>query len=299
MPNRIIRESMNDSEPVNHLSLRAEVFYRRLQLLVDDFGRYEAKPAVLRGKLFYLQLDRWSLGDVTDALRECATTCRDDGTPLVRLYQGGARVYLEVTEFRQQVRATKSKYPIPDHTCASDAARLLCKCTASAHLDVSVSGDVSVSEDAGDVAREEDQPSGSRTPERAPPPPPVLVLPSEQERESIKNLIHGLAADRDSAGVPVGSEPSAVAAAEKRLAGSPDLVHQCEEIRSNHAAFLPAWAALIARGSGDFVPYLSVWFRDGDCLRRPRAPTASAEAPSQFRSTADYLRWKAEMLNAG
>ncbi len=39
MPNRIIREGILTSEAVNSLSWEAEVFFRRLLSVVDDFGR--------------------------------------------------------------------------------------------------------------------------------------------------------------------------------------------------------------------------------------------------------------------
>jgi hypothetical protein len=56
MPNRILREGINDSERVNALSpVHAELFYRKLMSLCDDFGRFEANPAVLLGKLYALR----------------------------------------------------------------------------------------------------------------------------------------------------------------------------------------------------------------------------------------------------
>lgn len=127
MPTRLIREGINDSEAVNRLSMRAEVFYRRLLNLVDDFGRYEAKSVVLRGKLFHLQSDRWSLSDVESALSECASTMTDEGIPLVRLYENKGRTYLEVAKFRQRIRAEKSRWPDPPW-------HLPGRCQASARL---------------------------------------------------------------------------------------------------------------------------------------------------------------------
>jgi hypothetical protein len=48
MPSRLLREGILDSEAVNALSFAAEVFYRRLMSVVDDFGRPRA--AVRRGR---------------------------------------------------------------------------------------------------------------------------------------------------------------------------------------------------------------------------------------------------------
>jgi hypothetical protein len=48
MPTRIIREGILTSERVDKLSERAELFYRRLMSVADDYGRYFANPANLR-----------------------------------------------------------------------------------------------------------------------------------------------------------------------------------------------------------------------------------------------------------
>ena len=39
MPNRMIREELLTCEKVNELSFGAEIFYRRLMSVADDFGR--------------------------------------------------------------------------------------------------------------------------------------------------------------------------------------------------------------------------------------------------------------------
>ncbi len=40
MPNRVIREGILNSQRVNKLTEPAELFYRRLMSVVDDFGRF-------------------------------------------------------------------------------------------------------------------------------------------------------------------------------------------------------------------------------------------------------------------
>jgi hypothetical protein len=58
MPNRVLREGILTSERVNALDWPAEVFYRRLMSVVDDFGRYWAKPELLRAGLYPLHHDK-------------------------------------------------------------------------------------------------------------------------------------------------------------------------------------------------------------------------------------------------
>lgn len=112
MPDRIIRASILMSESVNSLSWPAEVFYRRLLSIVDDFGRHDAKPAILRAFLYPLKLDKVSEPDVVKWMRECAEA------GLVRCYQVDNKDYLEIQRFGQRLRAMKSKYPPPpDDNC--------------------------------------------------------------------------------------------------------------------------------------------------------------------------------------
>lgn len=139
MPNRILREGIVTSERVASLDWAAEVFYRRLHSVVDDFGRYYAKPELLRAACYPLQLDRVGNPDVAkwlSATRKAA---------LVRTYAIEGKEYLEVLDFRQQVRTKKSKYPDPPSECDADAAQMHSKRLASAHL----GGDVIESEGGG------------------------------------------------------------------------------------------------------------------------------------------------------
>lgn len=145
MPNRILREGILTSERVALLAWPEEVFYRRLMSLVDDFGRYYAKESLLRAHLYPLQLDKVSDSDIGKWLTACVNAA------LVRVYpaKDGKR-YLELADFRQQVRAKESKFPAFDpqmrDACESSAQQLLLKCVAPAHLDVSEGGDGDVSE---------------------------------------------------------------------------------------------------------------------------------------------------------
>lgn len=127
MPNRIVREAILSSEPVASLGWPEEVFYRRLMSIVDDFGRYEANPQLLRSRCYPLQTDAVRVTDISRWL----AACQKAGLILDYAVQG--KRYLQLEKFGQQQR-TDSKYPAPP---SSDIAcnHLL----ADAHLDVSVS----------------------------------------------------------------------------------------------------------------------------------------------------------------
>lgn len=128
MPNRILREGILTSDRVARLSWPAEVFYRRLMSVVDDFGRYWGKLELLRAGLYPLQLDKVGNPDVARWIAEA----REAG--LVRTYTSESKEYLELLDFRQHVRAEKSKFPQPPDICNADALQMQRKGSASAHV---------------------------------------------------------------------------------------------------------------------------------------------------------------------
>jgi len=114
MPTRIIRDGILDSIPVNSLSDQGELFYRRLMSVVDDYGRFDANPTILRARCFPLQLERWPISRINEALGEVASTSTEEGVPLVLVYSYGQKNYLEISKFGQRIRpGTSSKYPAP------------------------------------------------------------------------------------------------------------------------------------------------------------------------------------------
>lgn len=163
MPNRILREGILTSERVNALDWDAEVFYRRLMSVVDDFGRYSANPKLLRAALYPLQIEKVRDTNIAKWLDACvevglvhvytqsgASGDRCGNQPTASADRsGGDKRYLEMLDFRQQVRAKDSKYPAPPSTCAADATQTHSTCAADAHLDGGGGGDVF--EDVGDI----------------------------------------------------------------------------------------------------------------------------------------------------
>jgi hypothetical protein len=60
---------------------------------------------------------------------------------VLALYEVEGRQYLQLLDFRQQVRAQSSKYPPPPGECHADATQVRSRCTADAHLDGGGVGD--------------------------------------------------------------------------------------------------------------------------------------------------------------
>lgn len=106
MPSRIIRDEILTSERVDQLDAAAEVFYRRLLNKVDDYGLYDARPAVLRANLYPLRIDRVREADCSRWIAMC------EKAGLLALYHHDGKPYLQVLRVRWQIRAAP-KYPLP------------------------------------------------------------------------------------------------------------------------------------------------------------------------------------------
>lgn len=112
MPNRIIKESICRSDSIDSLSWFEEVLFYRLIVVCDDYGRFDGRPAVVKGSCFPLK-DDITKKQIADALNKLSTV------GLVRGYEVCGKSFLQLTawEKHQQIRAKNSKYPAPDETC--------------------------------------------------------------------------------------------------------------------------------------------------------------------------------------
>ena len=109
MPNRIIKESICTSDTIDQMSWFEECFWHRLIVNCDDYGRFDARPAVLKSRLLPLK-ERITLKDVESALTKLAGI----GCVVLYEYDGKPYLYLPTWEVHQTIRAKKSRYPVPD-----------------------------------------------------------------------------------------------------------------------------------------------------------------------------------------
>lgn len=176
MPLRMLREGILSSERVNRLGWEAEVFYRRLMSVVDDYGRFHAHPALLRAALYPLRLDSVADTRMASLLEEV------EAAGLVRTYVVDGKRYVLMLDFRQQVRAKYSKYPPPPGEWKAPAQHVPGGDTASAHLgEGGVEGEfVCEDEGGGEVVFEDEgegggEDGGAHSPPRAAPPLHVQI----------------------------------------------------------------------------------------------------------------------------
>lgn len=111
MPNRILKESICSSDTIDRLSLFEEVTFYRLLVTCDDYGRFDARPKILKSRLFPLRTEP-AYND--KAIDKAIDTLVSVG--LVTRYRVDGHDYLYITSWskHQQTRAAKSKFPSPD-----------------------------------------------------------------------------------------------------------------------------------------------------------------------------------------
>lgn len=114
MPNRILKESICTSESLSQLSWFEQVFFDHLIVNCDDYGRMDARPAILKAKLF--PLNAITFQEIEIGLHSlvkvgCVQLYESDGKPFL---------YLPSWSKHQSVRAKKSKYPAPENIIPAD-----------------------------------------------------------------------------------------------------------------------------------------------------------------------------------
>jgi hypothetical protein len=107
MPNRLLKESICTSEEIDKLTAFQETCFYRLIVTCDDFGRFDARPKVLKSRLFPLK--NVSPEEIFETVKALAYA------DLVTLYYVAGKPFLQLKTWanHQQVRAKRSKYPSP------------------------------------------------------------------------------------------------------------------------------------------------------------------------------------------
>ena len=119
MPARVIRAEILSSDSLSKVSIEADLVFRSMILLADDFGRFDGRLAILRAAIFPLRpevtikkLERW-----VDELLGLPDS------PL-RRYVHSDRPYMHLTGWEkycgQSRRAKKSKFPDPPEVAENE-----------------------------------------------------------------------------------------------------------------------------------------------------------------------------------
>lgn len=108
MPTRYLKPGIRDSAHLESLSAHpdAEILYTRLIVSVDDFGRTDARPLMIKALCFPIRLRA-----TADKCMQWLKLLQEVG--LISIYDIDSKPYLQITKWDNKPRATHSKYPAP------------------------------------------------------------------------------------------------------------------------------------------------------------------------------------------
>lgn len=130
MPTRYLKPGVRDSEAIESLSPNAEILYYRLIVTVDDFGRYDARPSMVKAACFPIR-ESMTASKVEALLKELS----EHG--LVVVYQVDGKPYMQLCKWDNVPRAKESKYPALESECMQMYADV-CNTNTDAPLTVTV-----------------------------------------------------------------------------------------------------------------------------------------------------------------
>ena len=130
MPTRYLKPGVRDSESIEALSANAEILYYRLIVTVDDFGRYDARPSMVKAACFPIR-ESMTASKVDALLKELS----EHG--LIVVYQVEGKPYIQLCKWDNVPRAKESKYPALESECMQMYADV-CNTNTDAPLTVTV-----------------------------------------------------------------------------------------------------------------------------------------------------------------
>ena len=113
MPTRYLKPGIRDSEGLDAVEPQAEILFYRLLVTVDDFGRYDGRPALIRAACYPLK--DFTLDQVTGWLGDLTLH------GLITLYTVDGKTYLQIEKWDNKPRASESKYPAVADGCIRNA----------------------------------------------------------------------------------------------------------------------------------------------------------------------------------
>ena len=111
LPTRYLKPGIRDSELIDGLSPMAEVMFYRLLVTVDDFGRFDARPSMLKSQCFPIK-DKITPKNCQEYLQELVEA------GLVLAYMAEGKPFLQVLRWDNVPRSKESKYPEYSDSCA-------------------------------------------------------------------------------------------------------------------------------------------------------------------------------------
>lgn len=123
MPNRILKDSINESYGLSECSVFAIDLYKRLICYADDYGRFNADTMIMRARLFPREYESVTEEDIINGLVELVGVNKIQFyTPRIFNQCGKGGIYGAFPNWgkHQRLRESKIKCPDPDNTSIND-----------------------------------------------------------------------------------------------------------------------------------------------------------------------------------
>ena len=104
MPTRYLKPGIRDSESIDNLSPQAENLFYRLLVTVDDFGRFDARPAMIKANCFPIK-ESMTINKCKDLIEELSNK------KLIVVYEAFGKNVLQMSKWDNIPRSKESKYP--------------------------------------------------------------------------------------------------------------------------------------------------------------------------------------------
>jgi len=114
MPQRFLRPGITASLKWNAMDWFSQSFYIRIITIVDDFGRSEGDPILLRGICFPVGDNSTEPVPMKLILSGCEQM---SAQALVVFFAKQGKKFLQITNWQERARSDKSKFPEFDSTC--------------------------------------------------------------------------------------------------------------------------------------------------------------------------------------
>lgn len=113
MPQRFLRPGITNSDRWNKVSFKAQSLFIRLLTIVDDFGRFDGRPAVICAQCFAVW-NEMNPGD-TITSKEVSTLCEElFEAKLAEFYISDDKQVMQLVQWQERARSEKSKWPDRD-----------------------------------------------------------------------------------------------------------------------------------------------------------------------------------------
>lgn len=104
MPMRYLKPEYRDSDTINALSDAAEALWCRLLVTVDDYGRFDGRPSLVKSQCYPVK-ESVTAAHCDQLLREL------DAKGAIVVFLVGGKPYLQMQKWTNTPRAAKSKFP--------------------------------------------------------------------------------------------------------------------------------------------------------------------------------------------